>query len=64
MEVGSQMTNEEIVNDLLAPTVENIATWCLVAQRRVTLYKHHRLSAFKRIDLDAWATSDSREAIK
>lgn len=36
----------------------------LVAQRKITYYKHNRLLAFKRSDLDAWATSDRREAVK
>lgn len=36
----------------------------LVADRKITYYKHNRLLAFKRSDLDAWATSDRREAIK
>ena len=36
----------------------------LVADRKITYYKHNRLLAFKRSDLDAWATSDRREALK
>ena len=36
----------------------------LVAERKITYYKHNRLLAFKRSDLDAWATSDRREALK
>jgi len=36
----------------------------LVADRKITYYKHNRLLAFKRSDLDTWATSDRREALE
>lgn len=33
----------------------------LVMERRIRYYKHGRYLAFRRSDLDAWATSDCRE---
>ena len=36
----------------------------LVAERRLTYYKHGHYLAFRASDLDAWATSQCREAIR
>ena len=36
----------------------------LVAERRITHFKHGRFVAFRKVDLDQWATSDRREAVR
>jgi excisionase family DNA binding protein len=36
----------------------------LVAERRITHYKHGRFVAFRKTDLDQWATSECREAVR
>jgi excisionase family DNA binding protein len=35
----------------------------LVAERRITHYKHGLFLAFLRSDLDSWATSDRRDVV-
>lgn len=36
----------------------------LVAERRIVHYKHRSLLAFRKRDLDSWATSERREALR